>query len=619
MKRIKSAILLLLILTIFTSCNKELEETPIGNLSGIVTDKFDNPLEDATISLSDDTLTTNAEGAFFGFFPVGEYSVTVTREEFLSQSTDLLISEGVNPRLEFILEPKENQIHLPYNQLSISDDSGNFDINVTSNADWTIVNNTDWISGPESGGGTMTVRFTYTKNESTEPRSDTLCFVSESAQVQLVVIQEGYLKILHVEEFTGNIDDGTEDFVHVLFNKPISVISISSNWDWWSANTYTLTDNNHGVRFNLGSANLGWEHPLNITVKDNFEKTHSFDFDVSFFDSRLMLEGFISDFILVNDDKEVLIAAYNPSRLIKYSLFQDSILQTYDLSQHISPLKLSYSPNNSMVYIMGSEPNESSSNAKINRPDIYRFDWQTGEIVKATTIETDHFGYPYNMTTIPYDLEFTISGQGIVLLSRNNNTLSKNYILIDNTQNYQLSLYEIFDDELNHLDRFLGVHRNFDNTKLFLRPRSFAKYGIFDSSTGIIKIIRPDHTSASQFITPCRKEDKFYAGQLVQQFIIDTQGNISQKSNIDNQFDPSADFSYRENEENFIYHINDGNFRIINHNNGTQIMRNRTRVAQKNLTSTQDGNYIVTSARNTDESSSIIIYKTERFYNHINK
>ncbi|TVQ10266.1 MAG: hypothetical protein EA361_14230 [Bacteroidetes bacterium] len=620
MKKFKSTFLLLFMLTLFTSCVKEIEaeEIPIGNLSGIVIDKFDNPLKDATISLPDYTLRTNAQGEFSGLIPVGEYSVSVSRDKYLTQVTKIKISRDETTSLIFILEVGEPEISISDDHFSFSEDSGVFHVEVTSNADWTVVNNSDWISGPGSGGGNMTVEFAYTENESAEPRSDTLYFVSGTAQSQLVVNQEKKLAIIHVEGISGNLDNVTRDSVYVLFNKPISVIVISSNWNSWSTNTYKLTDDSHGVRFEYWPASLGREHPFNIRVKDNFEKTHSLDFGVPFFDTRMTIEGFISDFIMINDDKEVLVAAYNPSRLIRYSLLKDSILQTYDLSQYISPLKLSYSPNNSSVYIMGSLPDASLYNTRINRPDIYRFDWQTGAIVKATTIEKEINDPSQHPTIIPFDLEFTQSGLGIVLLKSNGNN-NLDYKLIDNNDNYQLSNYNNIGSDINPEDRFTCVHRNFDNTKLFLRLNNTVKYGIFESSTLHITTVVPPYVSLGQFITPSRKEDKFYVAQLNEQFIIDTQGNISQITELDNRNGPSADFNYRDNEEKIIYYINNEYFRVMNHNNGNQIMSAIGRSNQKNLTSTLDGNYIITHTKLSTESNALLIYKTERFSNHSNK
>lgn len=205
------------------------------------------------------------------------------------------------------------------------------------------------------------------------------------------------------------------------------------------------------------------------------------------------ITGKITDLLLINDDKEVLISTYYPSKILRYSIESNSIIQIYDLSAAISPVKLSFNHYNSKVYIMGSDPNTTDiSYGYIEKSDVFTLNFHTGELKKAFTVQPDKYDHPQVPSIFPLDLAFTSSGIGILLLD-NDDASGLRWKLIDCTKNDSIYNFPGYDGIINQFSWFENVYRNFDNSKLYLtRPWHGGDYGIFDGLTQAISILRPN-------------------------------------------------------------------------------------------------------------------------------
>ncbi len=613
-------IILVLLIVCMVSCEKENKEGQrLGKLEGIIRNEFGQPIEGALIEMDKLSTKSNSIGRYlFDKLPVKEYSVSVSKGSFITNIQKVTIIEKKTLILDFSLSAGEPYLYISSSSSRFNANSGSFNINVSSNAGWTIENTSTWLtSSIGSGNGNRIVTLNYSRNLENSNRTDTIHFISGSIKASLIINQSAPLKIIKYEGIIGDGAKDIKDSVYILFNKPVIIKFIKSNTDLClSEISYNLTDNNYGVKFTYSCAELGGNYPFTISVSDADNNTLSEDINIPFYNSKIDMEGFMTDYLLINDEKEILISAISPSRLIKYSLVSNSIIQIFDLSQYISPIKISYNPYNSKVYILGSNPDASLRDTYINRPDVYTLDLLTSQIVKAFTIEPDMYDHPQYPANIPYNLGFTKSGHGVVLL-KSNGASSKRWKLIDCNRND--TVYR----DLNYdSPDFDDVHMNYDNTKLYLSRSDSSSYGIFDGVTQQISILQTNSTTRSIFITPNKKTDKFYAGRLYDQFIIDLSGNKSLISYIDNRADGSADFSYREKEENLIYFCEKqsfygfpNRFYVVDYSSLRYMWCDLVDGFEK-FTATLDGKQAIAYKLNGDLSSSLYFFKTDGLTRH---
>jgi hypothetical protein len=369
---------------------------------------------------------------------------------------------------------------------------------------------------------------------------------------------------------------------------------------------------------------LGGKYPFSISYRDNEGNSYINEIAVSFYKSKVDITGKITDLLLINDDKEVLISTYNPSKILRYSIESNSIIQIYDLSAAISPVKLSFNPYNSKVYIMGSDPNTTDiTYGYIERSDVFTLNIQTGDLKKAFTVQPDKYDHPQVPSIFPLDLAFTSSGIGILLLD-NDDASGLRWKLIDCTKNDSIYNYPGYDGIINQFSWFENVYRNYDNSKLYLtKPWHGGDYGIFDGFTQAISILRPNSGTGGHSITPCRKGDKFFARQLYTQFVITPNGNQSSITELDSRHDGHADFSYRENEENLIFLCEaksfsvppiPNKFYILNYKDGSMLKKCDVIEGLNQFTTTIDGKYAVAYKQNIENSYSFYVFETEDLY-----
>jgi hypothetical protein len=280
-----------------------------------------------------------------------------------------------------------------------------------------------------------------------------------------------------------------------------------------------------------------------------------------------------------------------------------------------------YNPYNFKIYILGLEKDavwyNSEDHQYINIPDIYTLDLQTDQFSKALTIIPDEYDHHESPSIHPYYIGFTSSGHGIVCLKTDSNS-GLRWKMIDCTKNDSLYIYPYYDNIIDEYIDFNSVHMNYNYNKLYLtQPYGSCNYGIYDETTQKISILQPSSTTQGVFIRPNKKSDKFYAGQLYDQFVIDVDGDLSQISYIDNRKYGSADFSYRANEDDVIYFCDREYFQVLNYSNGQTLMWCDAYYRMRKLTTTMDGIHAIMYRRNENTTSSLYIFDTEYFYRHL--
>ena len=600
--------------------DKEIIEEPktFGDLSGIIQNEFKQAIANATIKIGTLSVESDLNGSYsFSKLLTNEYDVSVSKEFYLTKIQKISITTNNVSKLDFVLSAGKSYLSIPDSIFTVPVKSGTLEVAIQSNASWLIANTGNWVKCPtSSGAGTAKITLSYSENESLSDRTDTIIISSGSIKRKIVLKQSTPIKLLEYKGIVGNGEKEIVDSVSLLFNKPITVKSITSNWGNCISEIKTqITHNGFGLSFSYACAKLGGDYPFSVSVEDAAGNTFSQNISVRFYKSKLDLPGIITDYLLINDETEALVSTTFPAKLIRYSIAQDKILQTVDLSATIMPLSLCFNPYNSRVYIVGADP------ASVNHltyqfvPDIYTFDLIAGIIKKAVTVKTDQLDHPNYPTNLPYKLGFTKSGYGIVCL-KSQASSSLRWKLIDSQHNDSIYNYPS-ENESDSWFLFENVYLNFDQTKLYmLQAYGSNDYGIFEGNTQRITIFRPPSVTRGVYITPYKKSDKFYAGQLYDQFVVDLKGNMSKLSYM-KMSGSSSDFSYRKNEDNIIYYCSYDYLQVLDYNTAQTLMRCENLTEFMKFTSTVNGENAIVYTNNSDGTSSLIVFDTASFYDNI--
>ncbi|NEU09368.1 hypothetical protein GZH53_13670 [Flavihumibacter sp. R14] len=612
--------LILLILSVsFISCKKDpnTKEAERGSLQGVIRNESNQPVRGALVEIGTLTSITDAEGKYsFAELPAVEQTVSISARSYISQVTKMKIVPSVQNTLDLKLIAGEQYIYLSDSIISIPPGSGTLNVNVLSNGGWVLDYSSSWLSSDTRGGtGDMLVTLNYSKNEVAN-RIDTVHFRSGSVVKQLLVVQGSVTKITSVEGRIGNGELKIADSVYVHFNKRIVYATVESNWNLClSEIRMSYATDRRGIKFSYPCADLGGTYPFTITLTDEEGKTYIEKVSVPFYRSRLAVQGNIKDYLYIRDEKEVLIATILPATLVRYSIEQDSVLQIYDLSKKISPMKLSYNPYNSRVYIMGGDPGDDWANAPFSVPDIYTLNPASGQIVKEITLRSDQDDHPQHPAIVPYDIAFTRSGMGMVLLRASGASIMR-WKLVDSRNNHEVTEYPGTISGTNYFD---GLYMNHDQSKLIITQTYIGScdYGIFDGQTQKVSLLRTPTCTRSGYIAPSRKDGNIFFGHLIDQFIMNLNGKTSLLSYLNPVYDSSVDFSYRASDENIIFH-SDGKFlQLLDYNRSATLMSCNVVPHLLEFMTTVDARSATAYRVNNNLTSDFYVFDTESLYRYV--
>lgn len=554
----RNILFLLLIVLLIVSCKKDNNDASQsdGSLKGVILNELNQPIKGAIVGIESITTTSDSIGAYsFNKLDAKKYLVSVTKKPYLDLEKSVLIKGEETARLDFVLSTEGSFLQLSDSVLALNTGSGSATLHIESNTEWRIENPPDWLSfSVLEGFGNFNLEISYSENTMNLSRIDTITVTTSNISQSLIIIQYPVLELLLYEWINGNELNEIVDSIYILFNRPITVESIMAKPNYVPPISYAYSENKHGFRFDYIAAITGRSDPFIISVTDDEGNSFNEEINIPFYHKKLEIEGEITDYLYLNQDKEMLIAVFNPSQLIHYSLETQSIIQTIDLSSYLAPVKLSYNPYNSLIYMMGSYANGEMNNPPIDRPDVYTLDMQTNQIKLAFTIQPDGNKHQKTPAIYPQNIGFTSSGYGVVLLSSTTTTEMK-IKLIDSSNND--SIYDYPDEKLKGI-KFMNLHMNYDFTKLYLiKPYARDEYGVFDATTQRISYIDQNSGETTNFITPNRQKECLYAGQGYNQYILDLNDNKSEKTHF--SFGPhqaSGDFSYAPGKENCVYFCN---------------------------------------------------------------
>ena len=516
--------------------------------------------------------------------------------------------------------------NLSQTQINSSSSETKFTINITTNTNWELLSKPDWVEvTPENGSQDVELKITLLENTTPNSRINDVKFKSLQNTYTLNISQQSFP--LSLVSFSGSESPiKMNEAKYLLFNKPITINSISSGEDRYSffagPNDVEYFDNNHGVKFTVGPSNLGSQHKYKFSVSDSDNNTLEQIVDLNFYSQKIIIPGAIKKMIL-DDNNNLWVLSLKvwesgePSYIFKFKenegAYEEELRFEVDINQSNSDYvggDFFINPHNDLIYVPDYEGEEI---------DVYS---KTGSLIKHIQIppvNSDHPQYPHSS---PVYIGFNKEGKGIVSLQGKGISRIK-WRFIDSSNDDVLM--EPSDSHPYYYTDLQTYILNRDKSKLYVLEDRSPVIKIFDGTEVFEEInmnnLYPSGADAAG-ITQNRLNDKIYVNGLYNQQIINP--NLSYLSLQSYVQSFLGDFCYDTNLPNHIYALStstDVHLKLLDYDNKNTIldypMNNLFNWTHgRGLITTPNDEYILTYSDrvdNTTSRSQIVIYITEMF------
>lgn len=393
------------------------------------------------------------------------------------------------------------------------------------------------------------------------------------------------------------------DTFTLQFNRPIKVDNI-----FFAENgclpdlKHIVTDSGTVVKFyNFLCGGLGEAYTFGFSVTDTLGNQLNDSVTFKCYARKIEFEGTPINYFVTRDNQYCWVLTRSPNKMICIGLKDTTIKKSYDLD--FIPWKAAYNYYNDEIYIL------TSSGDYTRRKNVYVMNPENGKILKTLVLPLDHSGNELHGE----DIAFGFNGFGLIIASNDDSNESE----LDIESQHNDTIYA---DTLNYgAFGFDKVYTNFDGTKLIGHlPGGTCRFGIEDCYTHKISLLETpvSRVCYNEYIAVNRKKDQIFVVNLQTtgygQFIITNNNIMSASTNFDAYSDSEADFSYRSNENNYIYYLDNHVFGVVNYNTGDILMNTDFGYNLKQITATTDGKYLVCTDRNA-----MVVFDTNIFYQNL--
>lgn len=372
------------------------------------------------------------------------------------------------------------------------------------------------------------------------------------------------------------------DSILLLFNEPIELIALAPGGPHFGLNFYELSphfisvSNKHGFKFESVFGYLSGEIPYKYTVRDTVGNEVKDTVTVLHYDKKILFPGRISHYEI---DEAKNIGYFLTSETPTFSIFSFATRTIIEqiplpfLKAHCKENQMAYNPKDNLFYIYSRYCND---------PLIYAYSLAEKRVVRTIAITPVPTDDPRDSYTYPQDLEFLSNGVGFMLVAVLNGFEDKLRI-INTTDNDKITAIE------NNRD-FVGVEKNWNRSEIYAGRDNFSLGApIFKLDT---TSLQPSYMLADNVnctsncllfaIRPHRQKDKIYIINRREQFITDSKvQSVSKFSHYDAFVTSgyvSADFSYKPEEDSYIYYhggdgwrVNEGYVHLLDYENARTI------------------------------------------------
>ena len=413
---------------------------------------------------------------------------------------------------------------------------------------------------------------------------------------------------------------------YLLFNKPITLNSISSGEDQYSffagPNDVEYFDNNHGVKFTVGPSNLGSQHKYKFSVSDSDNNTLEQIVDLNFYSQKIIIPGAIKKMIL-DDANNLWVLSLKvwesgePSYIFKFKEnegeYEEELRFEVDINQSNSDYvggSFFINPYNNLIYIPDYEGEE---------VDVYSKSGALIKHIQIPLVDSDHPQYPHSS---PVYIGFNIEGKGIISL-QGKGISGIRWRFIDSSNDD--ILMQPSSSHPHYYTELQTYIMNKDKSKLYIIENRSSVIKIFNGTENFEEINMNSlysNGADAAGITQNRLNDKIYVSGLYNQQIINPDlSYLSLQSYFQGLL---GDFCYDANLPNHIYALGpsgDVHLKLLDYDSQNTVldypMNNLFNwTYRRGLITTSNDNHILTYSDRVDLTTSrsqIVIYNTEMF------
>jgi hypothetical protein len=568
-------------------------------IQGSVQDEHNKVLTSVQLTLDGNGINKSKlanNGAYkFDSLQPGSYNISVKRNGYIELTEAITVTSGDTLIKNFALKPGTAYFNLVNDTvLLVSPYPTSFKIRAFSNSSWVVNSMNDWVI-PEkpgtSGDDSITIRVAASLLDTM--RQGKLTVKSGNIVKNITVKQLADVKLNDVTAIPGNNVKGIRDSVALLFNQPVTIVSIFPGYkNCQSEIRYSYTGNK--VTFSYACAAIGGDYPFTITTINSKGDQYSFTFNVAFYSKAIDITGGIRSHFVNDADNSYWVVTDHPNALYKIDMTTMQVLNKYTVNGEVSFFTIN--PYNNKIYF------SYRGESKLNIMD------QDGTTVQVIDIIPDasrgvgeYGGGPY---IYPVKLCFTKSGKGMIWLSNRNNPY---WWFIDAANNHRIWYESVPGDYL-----FYEMGRtNYDQSKLILTySAQNPEIGIFDPQLMSFSSYRSTTAQGGQGVNviPSRKNGYVYSNELYKQQIVDPvtkyESSISRKGL--STF-ASVDFCYKPGKEKFVYYTMDGKIEVIDYStaNATSPVAYDALYYMSGLTATLNGSYLIMNRHDGNYSSKV--------------
>lgn len=534
-----------IVVLLFSSCQKEVE-TPIkdpekGFLKGVVKNQFGQPIPEVKIEVemgnSNFITNSNSIGEFeiAGIF-VGTRSVSFSKDGFLGQTLKVIIEKDKITPLEATLASGKGYLLVSDSTFLKQFTPQEWNISILSNSNWIVENSSAWIKVDKTEGkGNGELKFNLVSNDTPEKRSGKVSIVSGDIKREINIEQIPKAMIVKANPVLGFMAENVNpDSVRLEFNTPVKIKSIQHKFLFCLPNfpfQFFYKKDNREVTFEYSCGDPGQSYGFTIQFEDFHGNSYVENFEVDFFDKKLVLDGYFHRKAFDKDGNTLWIQTVSKNLLYKISLNDFSIIKKFDLPYNPGGFSINNATNEIYVYYS-------------NKSYIDVFDKENFSFRRKIQINVNPTDHPEHPVIYPQNLEFSSSGKGILSVSAISSSAERWY-MIDSKKNDEITIHPQYGIYPN-LTAVDFIYPNYDYSKLYvISPNYFYSFAVYDPVADIFTIEKSKYPFRPVRLIPNRTNNTaIFLQNFVQSIVNPITGFETMKFDIQAINDNSSDFTY---------------------------------------------------------------------------
>lgn len=403
----------------------------------------------------------------------------------------------------------------------------------------------------------------------------------------------------------GNYEKKGKDTFYLQFNKAVNLNYIVFNSEGCLPDLeHTITSDSTIIKFyNFLCGGIGGAYPFKFSVSDSLGNVLIDTVTFYCYKRNIPLQGNPINYFITDDNQYCWVLTNSPNQLLCLGINDTSYKKSYDLD--FVPTKAIFNYYNNKIYIIP------SGDDLIHRDYIYVFNPALGKVDKKILI-------PHEASTdkeqFAYDLAFGSNGYGMAVVTNDNSY--ETWLVIDSKLNDSLYTHPMLDPMGTYLGSYSMCFTNYNKTQILaLEVGARSRLGVLDcfshSLTEFSTPVSPLCYS-EYFVANKIKNDIFMVNlqtDLDGQFVISNGEITGTATNFDAYNNSEAEFSYRANENNYIYYLDNSVIGIVDYTTGKTLMSTNFSYDLSKISATTDGKYILAKGTNC-----IKIFDTQMFY-----